>query len=44
MPIMQAFKMIALIHTTATGEPVKTHGERAVIKKQQQIFNEVVDV
>jgi len=44
MPIMQTFKLIALIYTSETGEPVKTHEERAMIKNQQKVFKEVADV
>ena len=41
MPIMQAFKLVALIFTAKTGKEVKTHEEREIVRKQQEKFLEV---
>lgn len=36
-----AFKCLALIYTMKTGEEVKNHKDRAVIKQQQEVFKEL---
>jgi len=41
MPIQQTFKLVSLIYTANTGETVKTHEERQVMRKQQEAFKEV---
>jgi len=41
MPLAQVFKMVALIYTANTGDDVMSHGEREVIRRQKQTFEEL---
>jgi len=41
MPATMAYKCMALVYTLKTGEKVKTHKEREVLKRQHEVFLEL---